>query len=109
MPADLLQSSYHHNTGSHSSSEQHMQILAHHGSHSATSRWGTRNTGPHGEQGEGVSLNAFVETRLVPMSLSQIPNCLPDHVSPDGIHDLTGQYASAIVVSCQRGRILCDN
>lgn len=34
------------------------------------------------EEGEGDSLDAFVvETRLVPVSLSQIPDRLPDHVS----------------------------
>ncbi|KAL3137077.1 hypothetical protein ABBQ32_006662 [Trebouxia sp. C0010 RCD-2024] len=35
---------------------------------------------PLEEEGEGDSLDAFVvETRLVPVSLSQIPDCLPDH------------------------------
>lgn len=34
------------------------------------------------EEDEGDSLDAFVvETRLVPVSLSQIPDRLPDHVS----------------------------
>ena len=44
-------------------------------------RWGSQAEAAEEEE-EGDSLDAFVvETRLVPVSLSQIPDRLPDNVS----------------------------
>ena len=83
MPVDLLQSGYHHNARPYEGSEQHMQIPAWHGNQRAGSARGLSRAGPNEEQQEGDSLDAFVETRLVPVSLSQIPDRLPDHVSLD--------------------------
>lgn len=87
MPADHLQPGHRHKAGpEHRSTDKGGQIPARHWGPSAAGA-GAHEAGPapkeEEEEGEmGDSLDAFVvETRLVPVSLSQIPDQLPDHVS----------------------------
>ena len=85
MPADHLQADLHHQPGSghDRGAGRDQRIPARH--------WGPAAGAPGGQKGrtaqqedeeeEGDSLDAFVvETRLVPVSLSQIPDQLPDHL-----------------------------
>jgi hypothetical protein len=83
MPADHTQSDYHHKTGSHKSTDRPGQVHSRQGL-SAAEVGDHRTSSAPGkeEEQEEDSLDAFVvETRLVPVSLSQIPDQLPDHVS----------------------------
>ncbi len=84
MPADHTQLDHHHKAGSHKSTDRP--------GHTPLRPWGpsaadvgdhrTRSAPGKEEEQEEDSLDAFVvETRLVPVSLSQIPDQLPDHVS----------------------------
>lgn len=91
MPADHLQPGHKHKAGSeHRSTDKGGQIPARHWGPSAAAA-GDHEAGPAPEEEEeeemGDSLDAFVvETRLVPVSLSQIPDQLPDHVSSLALH-----------------------
>ena len=91
MPVDHLQPIHKHKAGSeHRSPDKGGQIPARHWGPTAAAA-GDHEAGPAPEEEEeeemGDSLDAFVvETRLVPVSLSQIPDQLPDHVSSSALH-----------------------
>ena len=73
MPADHSQHGAFYKARPDRSRGQHQGIPAHH--------WGPAPEEDEGHE-QGDSLDAFVvETRLVPASLSQIPDHLPDNVS----------------------------
>lgn len=80
MPAEYSQWSAQHNCGTFRSSEQQQLIPARHDNLARGPQWGQTGLVANDEQEQGDSLDAFVETRLVPVSLSQIPDRLPDHV-----------------------------
>ncbi len=84
MPADHTHSDHHHKAGSHKSTDRHGQVPSRQWGPSAADvgDHSTRSAPGKDEEQEEDSLDAFVvETRLVPVSLSQIPDQLPDHVS----------------------------
>jgi len=84
MPADHMQADHHHKAGSHKSTDRPGQTPSRHWGPSAAEVGDHRTRSAPGQEGEQEedSLDAFVvETHLVPVSLSQIPDQLPDHVS----------------------------
>ena len=84
IPEDHTQSDYHHKAGSHKSTDRPGQVPSRHWGPSAAEVGNHRTRSAPGKEKaqEEDSLDAFVvETRLVPVSLSQIPDQLLDHVS----------------------------
>lgn len=84
MPADHTQLHYDHKAGSHKGTDRLGHVPSRHWAPSAADVGDhrTRSAPGNEEEQEEDSLDAFVvETRLMPVSLSQIPDQLPDHVS----------------------------
>ena len=85
MPADHTQPDRHHKAGLHKSTERPGQTPPRHWGPPSAADVGdhrTRSAPGKEEEQEEDSLDAFVvETHLVPVSLSQIPDQLPDPVS----------------------------